>query len=248
MQSNISFDKSNVNSPFLLEDIYPLEWHMSRNDKFCFITLLEKIKPTLAIEIGTYKGGSLQVLSHFSKKVYSIDILPEVKELSNHFKNVEFLTGQSQQLVPSLLSNNEVQSNLEFVLIDGDHSSNGVKNDINHFLNFIPQKPLYIIFHDSFNPTCRKGIKASRFNSCKYVHYVELDYVGGVFNPNNLYREMWGGLALVIMLPYQRTKELVINESQKKHFSITYLHSIHLLKDSFFYLFLRELKNYFLKK
>ncbi len=248
MQKKFFLAESNINYPFLLEDDYPLEWHMSRNEKYCFISLLEKIKPNLAIEIGTYKGGSLQVLSRFSKKVYSIDIEPEVKRLSNYFNNVEFLTGNSEQLIPLLLANKKVQSDLEFVLIDGDHSFTGVKKDISHFLNFIPKKPLYIVFHDSFNPVCRRGIKAASFQSCEYVHYVELDYISGVFNPNDLYREMWGGLALVIMLPYKRTKELIVNESQKKHFSLTYLHSVHLLKNNFLYLYLRKLKNYFLTK
>ena len=57
-----------------------IEWQMSRAEKYCLINLLENLKPEYSIEIGTYKGGSLQVLSKYSKKVYSIDIDSEPKQ------------------------------------------------------------------------------------------------------------------------------------------------------------------------
>jgi hypothetical protein len=53
---------------------------MSRSEKYCLIELLKTIEPDVSIEIGTYKGGSLQVLSQFSKQVYSLDISPEPKK------------------------------------------------------------------------------------------------------------------------------------------------------------------------
>ncbi len=233
MIGNIDLNNSNIGTPFFLEESYPLDWQMTRNERYCLITLLERIRPQIAIEIGTHKGGSLQVLSQFSEKIYSIDVNPNVKkELNGTFDNVDFLIGDSKKILPSLFVRDEIKANIEFILIDGDHSFNGVKGDIDIVLELIPKKPLFIIFHDSFNPECRRGIKAANFHKCEYVHYVELDFINGVFNPNKLYREMWGGLALVILLPKKRDRILNIYESQKKLFALSYLHSIHPLKDS----------------
>lgn len=227
------FEKRDISFPNFLEDEFKLEWHMSRNERYAFIKLLEKIKPKVAIEIGCFKGGSLEVLSRFCEKVYSIDIDPKVKEsLEGKFQNAEIHIGNSSKLVPEILdkidANNE---ELEFVLIDGEHTYKGVKGDITHFLNYIPKKPIYIVFHDSFNPICRKGIRKAEYNKSPYVHYVELDFISGVFNPRNLFRQMWGGLALVLLKPEKREDPIKINACQNKLFKTTYWQSIHLITD-----------------
>lgn len=227
------FKQKDIGFPNFLEDEFSLEWHMSRNERYAFIKLLEKIKPKTAIEIGCFKGGSLEVLSRYSEKVYSIDIDPNVKNLmQGKFDNVDIHIGDSKTLVPKILDaidkNNE---SLEFVLIDGEHTYEGVKRDIGHFLNYIPKKTVYIIFHDSFNPICRKGMLKANYNSSPYVHYVELDFISGIFNPGKLFRQMWGGLALVVLKPSKRKGVVEVSQCQKKLFNAIYWQSIHVLTD-----------------
>lgn len=227
------FKTKSISFPNFLEDEFSLEWHMSRNERYAFIKLLEKIKPKVAIEIGCFKGGSLEVLSKYSKKVYSIDINPEVKEeLDGKFENVEIHIGNSSSVVPRILEiidkNNE---ELEFVLIDGEHTFKAVKQDITQFLNYTPKKPIFIIFHDSFNPICRKGIKNANYNASPFVHYVEVDFISGVFNPGKLFRQMWGGLALVVMKSEKRKGSIEVNECQKKLYNSIYWQSVHLITD-----------------
>jgi len=227
------FKNKNIGFPNFLEDEFKLEWHMSRNERYAFIKLLEKIKPQVAIEIGCFKGGSLEVLSRYSGKVYSIDIDPEVKEiLEDKFDNVEIHIGDSNDLVPQILDkidkNNE---NLEFVLIDGEHTYKAVKRDISNFLSYTPKKTIFIVFHDSFNPTCRKAIRKANYNDSPYVHYVEVDFISGVFNPGKLFRQMWGGLALVVMKPGKRMNSIKINECQKKLYNSIYWQSVHIVTD-----------------
>src|SRR5437868_8530331 len=53
-------------------------WEMSPSEQVALVFLLEYLRPKVAIEIGTRFGGSLQVLSHFSDRVYSLDIDAEV--------------------------------------------------------------------------------------------------------------------------------------------------------------------------
>lgn len=233
IKNNKMFEKKTIHYPNFYEDEFHLEWHMSRNERYAFIKLLEKIKPKVAIEIGCFKGGSLEILSKYCEKVYSIDIDPSVKDnLEGKFENTEIHIGKSLELIPEILRKiDEKGEELEFVLIDGEHTFNGVKNDITHFLKYKPKKSIYIVFHDSFNPICRKGIKKAPYNSSPYVHYVEVDFISGVFNPNKLYRQMWGGLALVLLKPEKRNGDIIINECQKKLFNTVYWQSIHLIAD-----------------
>ncbi len=148
------FDIKNIGFPNFMEDDFSMEWHMSRNERYAFVKLLEKIKPKVSIEIGCFKGGSLEVLSKYSKKVYSIDIDSSVKEIiDGKFKNVDLRIGNSSEIIPNILKEiDENKEELEFVLIDGEHTYSGVKNDIKHFLKYKPKSTIYIIFHDSFNP------------------------------------------------------------------------------------------------
>jgi len=238
-----------MSHPNFLEDEFSNEWHMSRNERYAFIKLLEIIKPKVAIEIGCFKGGSLEVLSRYCEKVYSFDIDPEVKtNFDSRFENVEFHIGKSEDLVPKALKEiDERNEQLQFVLIDGDHTYKGVQNDIKSFLNYTPKNSIHIIFHDSFNPICRKAILGLNYNNYKNVHYIELDFISGVFLKNEkLYREMWGGLALMVLEKQEREETLKINQSQKILFDTVYWRSIHPLRDNL--LFLKPFVKKILKK
>lgn len=227
------FKNAGTDTPNFIEDDYSLDWSMTRNERYCLIKLLEKIKPKISIEIGVYNGGSLQVLSENSEKVYAIEIDINVKKrLENKFSNVEFLIGDSKDILPQLLK--ELQSrneSVEFALIDGDHSALGVKTDITNLLEYVPVKKLHVLMHDSFNPTCRKGMTSVDYNKNKHVHYVEIDYISGVFEPDGLKNEMWGGLAHILLCNAQREGTLMIHQSQKKLFDIAYIHSKHWMRN-----------------
>lgn len=212
--------KFDPNVPTFYEDVYPNSWQMTRWEKFTFISLVQKFKPEVAIEIGNAEGGSLQVLAQVCKKIYALDFDPKVHDnLRPKFNNVDFRTGDSKLIMPELLSS--IQKNgekLSFVLIDGDHSTAGVRADINSILkNYVPLTDLVVIFHDSFNPICRKGIITADWQECPYVHYVDVDYLPGVFfnetYKNSVKGSMWGGLSLAILKPVKRESNLDIRQS-----------------------------------
>lgn len=213
---------------------FKLNWQMSRSERFCFVKMLEKIKPEIAIEIGTSNGGSLQVLSKYSKKVYAIDIDNTVIDrLGSKFENVEFLIGDSRQIVPELIAKLQAENkSIEFALVDGDHSKKGVQCDIENLLKYVPLKSLNIILHDSFNPKCRAGMLAPNYSNNEHVHYVEIDFITGGFIKPNVNREMWGGFGHILMLNEKRTEELDIGQSQQELYKTSYLYSIHFIKNS----------------
>jgi len=217
------------NLPTFFEDEYPNSWQMTRWEKFAFISLVNKLKPEVAIEIGNAEGGSLQVLSKVCKKIYALDFDNKVHEkLKPQFPDVIFRTGDSKAIMPDLLSNiQKGNEKLGFVLIDGDHSTDGVRADINSILNnYTPIVDLVIIFHDSFNPICRKGILTASWQECPYVHYVDVDYLPGAFfnesYKNSVKGSMWGGLSLALLKPEKRSGPLEVRQSLLPMYEILY--------------------------
>jgi hypothetical protein len=166
-----------------------------------------------------------------SRLVYSLDIDPACPErLAGMFPNVVFITGPSQETLPPLLQRlRENDVNVEFILINGDHSWRGVKRDIESLLRFRPTRSLYVIFHDSFMPKCRRGMVEADWDASPYVHFVELDFVSGRFETN---REMTCGFALAILLPVKRSGELVIHKERESIYQAVLRHSVHRTKYS----------------
>ena len=241
--------KSNIGVPFFSDFPidFDLEWQMSRAEKYCLINLLQNIKPSVAIEIGTFKGGSLQVLNKYSKEVYSLDISKAPKQfLASKFPTVHFKIGDSFLILPDLFIEIEKEGKqLEFILVDGDHTTNAVKRDIHTILSHPHKNPITIILHDSFNPQCRAGIKGINYAQYPQVTYVELDYITGSFWHNTTYREMWGGFAMIQLDP-TNTKPALIMGSQERLFKSVYMSSMHLIKDRFH--FLVPIKSWLFKK
>lgn len=214
---------------------FPIPWSMSTAEKATLIQLLQTLKPKVAIEIGTYNGGSLQVISKFSEKVYAVDITPNYRDKRcNTLQNVEYRIGNSKTIIPKLVEQiNNSDDVVEFVLIDGDHSTKGVLEDITNVLKLVPKQPLTIILHDSFNPNCRKGITSYNYSAHKYVTSVELDYVTGAYNHDGLYKEMWGGFACIQLSNKKRQHDLQIEAYQNKLYKIIYYKSVHFYKRFF---------------
>jgi glycosyltransferase involved in cell wall biosynthesis len=196
------------------------EWQMNDSERLSMLAVLSRLQPSCAIEVGTYRGGSLSLISQFVDCVYSIDIDASIPEKYKGISNARFFTGPSDVVLPLLLEklvNAEIP--VEFVLIDGDHSAEGVRRDIEIMLDYKPTKPMIMMMHDGFNPECRKGMIEADWKKSPYVHYVDLDFVPGrVIETGGGIGEMWGGLALAYFSPIARSGEVsVVATSQKTY-------------------------------
>ncbi|MEX0802092.1 MAG: class I SAM-dependent methyltransferase [Candidatus Binatia bacterium] len=206
---------------------------MSNAERCALPTILHRLKPALSLEIGTYQGGSLQVLSDHSEKVVSLDIDPIVAQsLDGNFPNVEFRSGDSRTVLPQLVDElNASRRAVQFVLIDGDHSADGVCRDIESVLKLNIWERLVVLMHDSFNPECRRGMKEARWSDNKHVHYVELDFTVGNFHAKAYDTaeagSMWGGFACAVLEPHERRHELVVEERQKAVFDAVFPLSVY---------------------
>lgn len=201
---------------------YELHWQMTRPERLAMQQTLSALKPKLSIEIGTYKGGSLQVIAEHSDRVISLDISPDLEsEFGTRFPNAEFVTGHSQDTLPVIVDNlNRTGESPDFVLIDGDHSADGVRRDVNSVLQIQPQRPMVIFMHDTFNPDCRQGMITANWSDCPYVHSVDIDFIPGLFSEGSFDTaeagSMWSGLGCAVLSPEKRRDELVIRQSQRR--------------------------------
>jgi len=139
--------------------------------------------------------------------VFSIDTDPELSNNLACLKNVSFLTGPSFVILPLLLKELDHSGvAVDFILLDGDHSLEGIKQDIGCLLPYIPQKPLLVVIHDSFNPGCRRGILEGGWEKSPYVSWLDIDFVPGriMEDKGPFNGQLWGGLALAYLKPARR--------------------------------------------
>jgi 2-polyprenyl-3-methyl-5-hydroxy-6-metoxy-1,4-benzoquinol methylase len=179
----------------------PAPWQMRFGERCALEGLLSFLKPGLSIEIGTAQGGSLHRLAEHSREVHSFDIVPEVAELRERFPNVEFHIGDSATLLPQLLTSlADGGRNVDFALVDGDHTAEGVQRDARALLDADVCRQTVIVFHDAANDDVRAGLDALSLADHPKVALALLDFVPGYVVENGPRRlEIWNGLALVIL-------------------------------------------------
>ena len=200
-------------------DNVSLPWQMTRMERMGFLHLLRAFKPKIALEVGTDKGGSLQAIMQHASQAISVDINTTNQTLLKKmpdFANVEFIAGDSAAILPELvqlINSNKLPVN--FVLIDGDHSTAGAQRDIEAIFSIVPQQPMCVVMHDSFMPQVRRAIMNVGWQAYPYVHYLEIDYVHGAFLPLDAagHFKMVGGLAMAIMKPEPRFEQLEVYAS-----------------------------------
>ena len=207
--------------------------HMAYNENAVFQALLSTLRPKCTIEVGTETGVTLALMARYSTRAISIDIDPMVKaRLAGKFPNTEFITGSSHDVLPVLLKRlADAGTTPDFIFIDGDHSAEGVRIDVEHVLSVRPLTQMVVLMHDSFNPGCRKGILAANWSRNPYCHYVELDFSPGVLHPDeSCYRQMWGGLAFALFLPQHRKHTLEVKTPHQLTFEAAFLQSVYCKK------------------
>jgi glycosyltransferase involved in cell wall biosynthesis len=222
------------NCPNWEEFLYPKclteHWQMNDSERLGLTGILARLKPRCSIEVGTFLGGSLSLLVQYSEVVFSIDTDPSVPERLGPLPRVSYLTGDSRQILPMLLRElTQTNMPVEFVLIDGAHSADGIKQDVGALLQYVPREPLIVALHDSANPECRRGILEAGWERSPYCHMLDVDLIPGriMENGGGGHGEMWGGLALAYFLPARRTKELLIARTADGMMSILKAASAH---------------------
>ncbi|MGI8712073.1 MAG: class I SAM-dependent methyltransferase, partial [Solirubrobacteraceae bacterium] len=174
-------------------------WQMSFGERAVLEGILAQVRPRLALEIGTAEGGSLARIAAYSAEVHSIDLTHDqiTRDLPSH---VARHTGSSGELlVPLLESFVSRGRSLDFVLVDGDHSFEGVRSDLLALLESAATARSVILVHDTMNAEIRAGIESLALDEDPKLVYYELDLVPGyVFRDGECRGAIWGGIGLLL--------------------------------------------------
>lgn len=177
-------------------------WQMAYGERMALEGLLSQVKPELAVEIGTAEGGSLRRIAAHAREVHAFDIAPEVEAVVSEIPHATAHIGDSVELVPRVLADLEAAGRtVDFVLVDGDHTSEGVRHDVRALLESRACRRTVVAVHDSANEAVRDGLEALDLVSHPKVALSMLDFVPGylVVEDHPRSREIWNGLALVVL-------------------------------------------------
>jgi Methyltransferase domain len=184
----------------MIEILNPSPWQMTFGERAALEGILAQLRPRTAIEIGTAEGGSLQRLAHHSEHVHSFDLVapqPDAAQLGN----VTFHTGDSHMLLPELLGRLAAEGvNVDFVLVDGDHTADGAERDLRDLLASDAIRRTVIVLHDTLNDLVREGFRRIDYAAEHKVAYADLDFVGGHLGYGGpFHHQLWGGLGIVVV-------------------------------------------------
>jgi cephalosporin hydroxylase len=172
---------------------------MSFGERAALEGVLAQLRPGLAVEIGTAEGGSLERIAAHSTEVHSIDVThePVTRTLPSH---VAFHTGFSGELLTPLLESFVAAGRqLDFALVDGDHSYEGVRADIASLLASDATARCAILVHDTMNAEIRAAIESLQLDNYAKIVYYELDFVPGyMYRDGECSGAVWGGLGLLL--------------------------------------------------
>lgn len=171
-------------------------WQMSLGERAAVEGVLAQSKPNLAIEIGTADGAGLQRIAAHAAEVHSFDLTEPSLPVPG---NVTLHTGDSHELLPAFLAElAQAGRGVDFALVDGDHSPEGVRRDLEDLLDSSALTRGVILIHDTANERVRRGVESVRFSAWPKVTHVDLDWVPGrLFAEPGLRNELWYGLGLV---------------------------------------------------
>jgi hypothetical protein len=177
--------------------------HMESSEKLLLYSLVFGTQPTRALEIGTFLGGSADIICAAMDDLdhgHLVCVDPNPRLSDEVRRRIErratVLSGPSPDSLPQ--ARETAGSDFDLVLVDGDHSSEGVERDIEGVLG-VTRPGSLLLFHDSHHDAVRKGIDASlaRFTG-RLLDCGELSAFAnetGAEESNDV--SLWGGLRML---------------------------------------------------
>lgn len=183
----------------------PDPWQMTLGERAALEGLLARLRPALAVEIGTAEGGSTRCLARHAAEIHSFDrVHPE--GLTAELPSVIAHAGDSHVLLPAFLERlADAGRAVDFALVDGDHTTEGVRRDMLDLLASPAVRRTVIVAHDTANEVVRAGLAGAGLEGHPEVAYVDLDFVAGHLSVDGPYAgQLWGGLGLIVVDPEAR--------------------------------------------
>jgi Methyltransferase domain len=173
-------------------------WQMALGERAAIEGLLAQLSPTLAIEIGTAQGGSLERIASHATEVHTFDMDCEVDPAD--FANVTFHIGDSHVLLPAFLAELQARGRtVDFALVDGDHTARGAQRDVEDLLRSPAVRNAFIVLHDTMNEEVLEGLRRIDFAAYPNVVFRDLAFTQLFRDPARPLEEAWGGLGLIVV-------------------------------------------------
>jgi len=170
-------------------------WQMRPGERAALEGVLATTSPGIAIELGTYRGGSLRRIAAHHHVVHTFDLTQQVEEAE--FENVVFHIGDSHELLPEVLDElHAAGRTVSFALVDGDHSPDGAKRDLVDLLEAPAVSRAAIVLHDTGNAAVCRGLLEIDFAQYSKISGVYMDFVPPLAAEGRL-SETWAGLGLI---------------------------------------------------
>ena len=167
---------------------------MQQGERFALDGLLSQLRPRLAIEVGTFEGGSLRRIAAHAEHVHAFDLDPKVAALADELDNVSFHIGDSAELLPRVLADlGREGHHVDFALIDGAHTREAVRGDGAALLAAEACRQTVIVFHDSANVEVRAGLEDLDLPDHPKVALALLDCVPGYLVQAHADQSSWAG-------------------------------------------------------
>jgi Methyltransferase domain len=184
----------------MIELFQAVNWQMTVGERAALAGVLADLRPGVAIEIGTAQGGSLARIAAYVREVHSFDLAAPTGAAAE-LSQVKWHIGDSHELLPETLRQLEARGvNVEFVLVDGDHTADGVRRDVEDLLASGSIRKTIILLHDTANEEVRRGLEEVPYRSYPKVRAVDLDFVPGyLVKSSPFHHEVWGGLGLIVI-------------------------------------------------
>jgi hypothetical protein len=170
---------------------------MTLAERFALEGILQTLKPARGLELGVFKGGSLRRLAAHCQEVHAFDleVLPAVRQ---EFPGVHFHVGPSAQQLPQFLEQCHQKDLLvDFALVDGDHSTEAVRQDLQTLISSPALSHSLILLHDSANDRVRRGLEQVDCAQSPGVVFVDHDFFPGHIDLGT--DMVWGGFSCVVI-------------------------------------------------
>lgn len=136
-----------------------------------YLKQLSKYKINSYLEIGCRWGGTFILTNEFLNKIngefksYACDIISPSEIINEYKKYRDF---GYFQMNSNLLNRNLINHDIDLILIDGDHSYEGLSRDFQIAKQFNPK---YIAFHDIDSIACQGVVKFWNEIKKNHKHY-----------------------------------------------------------------------------
>ena len=176
-------------------------WQMTLGERAALEGLLARLRPELAIEIGTAEGGSTRCLARHCREIHRFDLahpegltdeLPDARHA--HRRQPRAAAGASSRGSPPPAARSTSCSSTATTRAEG------VRRDLEDLLASPAARRTVIVAHDTANEDVRAGLLASGFEDHPAVAFADLDFVAGHLSATGAFAgQLWGGLGLIVV-------------------------------------------------